>query len=112
MTNLFVIENSSGEAHAVASVRDAAVMILGDDGHDFEIRADEDGDGFSMWQSRLGGGGRKGGMVRLLLGSAAPTEAEAEAEIYAEVVRQSERYGFTVLTEVEYEQVQREIDAE
>ena len=102
MTKLFVVDHSQGRAEEVSSTYEAAVTILGDDGHDFEIRADETGEGFWLWRSRFGGGGRKGGMVKNLIYSAATSESEAEDEIYAEVVGNADRYGFAVLTEAEY----------
>lgn len=107
---IYTIKTNTGEHQEHASVHDAARFILSYDNHDWELRADDEQGGYSLWCSRFGGGGRKGGMVKNLIWTPCEDLAQAALDVLEDVARYSDRYGFDVLTEDEFKKNQAEME--
>ena len=71
-----------------ASLSEAAETVLGYDGHEYEIRRDDNTEGFWLYISRFSRNSSCGGrpLVRGRFYSAAETEAEAATEIFQYVI--------------------------
>ncbi len=111
----FTVLNRHGEVQTQnASLREAAQTVLGYDGHEYEIRRGENNKGFWLYVSQFSRNSSCGGrpLVRGCCYSAADTEAEAETEIFQDVIDHASFWDDqTVMTDEAYAREQTEITA-
>ncbi len=113
---LYTVLDCNGE-HQVSglTVAEAAREVMQYDGHQFEIRAAEDGNGFELWTSQFSrnstGGGRP--LVKSVIYSVADDRDAAEAEIYRKVIAHADWWkGYSVMTDEDYAARKAIFDAE
>jgi len=84
---MFTVIHDGGTVElSSASLAEAAHMVMRYDGHEFEIRANEDG-GFSLWTTRFSRNSRcYRGLTRSMIYSIEDDKTRAEAEIYQKVI--------------------------
>jgi hypothetical protein len=85
------------------SLADAAQIMMGYDGHEYEIK-DSDGIGFDLWTSNFSrNSGAFKGLTKSVIYSVNEDRALAEAEIYRKVIKNAEWFcGCTVMTDAEH----------
>ena len=87
----YTVLNRHGDVQVEgASLSEAAQAVLGYDGHEYEIRKDEDGLGYTLWVSQFSRNSALGGrpLVRSAIYSSfnGQSEGDAEAEIFRKVI--------------------------
>jgi len=105
-TTLYTILNASGSVQARGcTAAEAAQEVMGYDGHEFEIRADEDGNGFELWTSQFSRNSTAyRGLVKSVIYSVKDDRAKAEAEIYTKVIHHADWWkGCDVMTDADYD---------
>jgi hypothetical protein len=109
----FTVLNRHGQVQTQnASLTEAAQTVLGYDGHEYEIRPDENNKGFWLYVSQFSRNSSCGGrpLVRGRCYSAADMGAEAEAEIFQYVIDHADFWdNLTVMTDEAYAREQAEI---
>ena len=93
-------------------LNEAAITVMQNDGHEFEIRAEDDGEGYRLWTSRFSRNSPMGAkLVKSVIFSLAADEDAAAAEIYAEVIANADWFmGQTVQTDAAYDAVMAEFE--
>lgn len=88
MTKLYtVIDNNGDVIDSACTAIEAMGVILTDDGHEFEIRPEADGDGFRLWTSPHSRNSTAySGLTKSVVYSLAADEAQAEQEIAEKVI--------------------------
>ena len=111
-TTYTIVDTVTGEMIATGlTAKQAADEVLSYDSRSYELRPEEDGEGFALW-SRQQVANR--GWTRTRFFSLAGTEAEAWAEIAEEVVATHDAYapgshGPEVMTDQQYARMLAEI---
>lgn len=102
----FVVLNPQGEVlKSNASAKEAAELVLGYDGHEWEIRLDEDGEGYTLWVSKFSRNSTTwSGLHETSLYSFDDNIAEAEAHIFKQVCNLSSCWnGCTIIGQDQYD---------
>lgn len=113
-TTTYTIRNRHGDVisrgEALAS---AAQLVLGYDGHEFEIRAEKDG-GYRLWVSTFSRNSTAyNGLTSSRIFSLHDDEALATAEIYREVIKNADWWNDqSVVTDADYAAELAEIAAQ
>jgi len=86
------------------SLADAAQVVMGYDGHEYEIKAAPEGLGFELWTSSFSRNSTAfNGLKKSVIYSVNEDRALAEAEIYRKVIKNAEWFcGCTVMTDAEH----------
>jgi transglutaminase-like putative cysteine protease len=111
----YTITRSSGEVlDRGLTAEQAAIEIMSYDGHEFEIRPEPDR-GFRLWTSEYSRNSTLGGrpLTESVIFSLAANEADARAEIYAEVIAHADWFkGQDAYTDEAYDAMLAEIEAD
>ena len=111
---MYTVLNSQGSVIARhLSATDAMAEILLHDGHEYEIRTAEDGEGFELWISRHSRNSPAGGgaLVKSVIYSLETDEAKATAEIAQKVIDAGWERHPTALTDSTYDEMIADLDA-
>ena len=85
------------------------------DGHRYDIRPAADGNGYELWTSQFSRNSTSGGrpLVKSVIFSLADDEAIAEAEIFKQVIDNSDWWmGCEVMTDAAYDAMMAELATE
>lgn len=113
-TTTYTVLRADGEINARGlSAPDAAVEVMTYDGHDYDILRDQDG--WRLFTTKHSRNSPLGGrpMTGTVIWSFATHEAEARAEILAEVIKNAGWWrGQSVITDADYDQMVADLAAE
>lgn len=105
--NRYTVLNNQGEVQERGcTVAEAAQTVMGDDGHEYEIRPASDGNGFDLWTSQFSRNSPAGGrpLVKSVIFSLIEDRASAEAKIYGEVIKRADWWkGCTVMLDADFD---------
>lgn len=90
------------------SLETAARVVMEEDGHEWEIRREDDGGGFRVWTSLFSRNSTAwNGLTRSVIGSFAADENAARAEIFRAILINAEWFrGCQAMTDAEYDSMQ------
>ena len=106
----FTVLNRHGDVQErSASLVEAAHIVLGYDGHEYDIRPMADGPGFELWTSAFSrNAAAYNGLRRSVIFSIEIDRAAAEQEIYQRVVSHAEWFeNCQVMTDADYDAMLR-----
>lgn len=109
-----VLDNQGNVIARHLSAQDAMVEILTDDGHGYEIRKAEDGNGFELWVTQFSRNSTLGGkpMVKSAIWSFEADESKATDEIAAKVIAADWRHKPEAITDEQYDEMKAAADFE
>lgn len=89
----------------------AAQIVLGYDGNEYEIRPASDGKGFDLWTSSFSRNSTAyNGLTKSRIFSIAEGEQLAHADIYRQVIRHADWFeGCEVMTDAQYDELNEAI---
>ena len=112
---MYTVLNSQGSVIARhLSATDAMAEILLHDGHDYDIRRADDGEGFELWITRYSRNSPAGGgeMVKSLIYSLNSNETMARDEIARKVIEARWPHYPEAITDASYDLMVAEISAQ
>lgn len=103
----FIALNVNGEIQERdCTTADAASIVMSYDGHEWDIRPLDDGEGFALWASQFSRNSTAGGkpLVKSVIYSLKTDRAEAEADIFQQVCDHADWWkGCDVRDQAEYD---------
>lgn len=114
MTTYTILDSSSGEPIATGcSAYEAMVEILTDDGHEWEIRPEADGEGYRLWTTTYSRNSTAySGLTQSVVYSLQADEAAATQEIAGKVINAAWPRKPEAITDERYAEMMAELAAE
>ena len=114
MTTYTILDSSSGEAtHTGCTAYEAMAEILTDDGHDYEVRPEDDGEGFRLWTSTYSRNSTVwSGLTKSTIYSLQADEGTATQEIAEKVINAAWPRKPEAITDERYAEMMAELAAE